>query len=47
MQLTNIIKAIALLGASMPVQAWNRIDKDNAVCNLPLQSKESELPYRG
>ncbi|KAE8352199.1 Isochorismatase-like protein [Aspergillus coremiiformis] len=30
MQLTKIFQTIALLGASMPALAWNRLDKDNA-----------------
>ena len=32
MQLSKIFQTIALLGASVPALAWNRIDKDNAVC---------------
>ncbi|KAB8231350.1 putative isochorismatase family hydrolase [Aspergillus alliaceus] len=30
MQLSKIFQTIALLGASMPALAWNRLDKDNA-----------------
>ena len=34
MHFTAGIKAVLLLAASIPAQAWNRLDKDNAVsCN--------------
>lgn len=40
------IKAALLLAASIPAQAWNRLDKDNAVSPPPpkqqIQSKEKE-----